>query len=235
MVHVRIVSLEPHSPGTCAATPAAPLTDRRTQIQLLKPSRLSRAIPTTQHNWSIRAGDGEPHWEAEQAVPALSLRGHRLSVLFLSASSCDRQVFFACGLKHLEASHEGSKVCVEEEALAAWQGRKEAEQPQGDPLRCPAACTALPGGSQLTGEGARGSGHAEGPVFPLCFSLLREHSIDGTGWAPTRTLKVRVGALVTVLPGGQGKQHSAGSGPGGRVERRQMWAWTGARTHWQLP
>lgn len=28
--------------------------------------------------------------------------------------------------------------------------------------------------------------------FCVCFSLLREHSIDGTGWAPTRTLKVRV-------------------------------------------
>ncbi|KAK2509926.1 hypothetical protein MC885_017605 [Smutsia gigantea] len=31
------------------------------------------------------------------------------------------------------------------------------------------------------------------PCSPLClcvcFSLLREHSIDGTGWAPTRTLK----------------------------------------------
>lgn len=26
--------------------------------------------------------------------------------------------------------------------------------------------------------------------FCVCFSLLREHSIDGTGWAPTRTLKV---------------------------------------------
>ncbi|MXQ97317.1 hypothetical protein E5288_WYG003272 [Bos mutus] len=25
--------------------------------------------------------------------------------------------------------------------------------------------------------------------FSVCFSLLREHSIDGTGWAPTRTLK----------------------------------------------
>uniref|UniRef100_A0A3B4CYF6 E2 NEDD8-conjugating enzyme n=1 Tax=Pygocentrus nattereri TaxID=42514 RepID=A0A3B4CYF6_PYGNA len=25
----------------------------------------------------------------------------------------------------------------------------------------------------------------------ICLSLLREHSIDGTGWAPTRTLKVR--------------------------------------------
>ena len=24
----------------------------------------------------------------------------------------------------------------------------------------------------------------------VSFSLLREHSIDGTGWAPTRTLKV---------------------------------------------
>uniref|UniRef100_A0A4W5PUB7 E2 NEDD8-conjugating enzyme n=1 Tax=Hucho hucho TaxID=62062 RepID=A0A4W5PUB7_9TELE len=24
----------------------------------------------------------------------------------------------------------------------------------------------------------------------ICLSLLREHSIDGTGWAPTRTLKV---------------------------------------------
>uniref|UniRef100_A0A8C3XLE3 E2 NEDD8-conjugating enzyme n=1 Tax=Chelydra serpentina TaxID=8475 RepID=A0A8C3XLE3_CHESE len=23
----------------------------------------------------------------------------------------------------------------------------------------------------------------------ICLSLLREHSIDGTGWAPTRTLK----------------------------------------------
>lgn len=27
------------------------------------------------------------------------------------------------------------------------------------------------------------------------FSLLREHSIDGTGWAPTRTLKVECSAL----------------------------------------
>ncbi|MBN3307916.1 UBE2F enzyme, partial [Amia calva] len=26
----------------------------------------------------------------------------------------------------------------------------------------------------------------------ICLSLLREHSIDGTGWAPTRTLKVSV-------------------------------------------
>uniref|UniRef100_A0A8C6LML8 E2 NEDD8-conjugating enzyme n=1 Tax=Nothobranchius furzeri TaxID=105023 RepID=A0A8C6LML8_NOTFU len=25
----------------------------------------------------------------------------------------------------------------------------------------------------------------------ICLSLLREHSIDGTGWAPTRTLKVK--------------------------------------------
>ncbi|XP_075685743.1 NEDD8-conjugating enzyme UBE2F isoform X2 [Rhinoderma darwinii] len=25
----------------------------------------------------------------------------------------------------------------------------------------------------------------------ICLSLLREHSIDGTGWAPTRTLKCR--------------------------------------------
>lgn len=30
----------------------------------------------------------------------------------------------------------------------------------------------------------------------LCFSLLREHSIDGTGWAPTRTLKVGCDAVV---------------------------------------
>uniref|UniRef100_A0A7N5JHE3 E2 NEDD8-conjugating enzyme n=1 Tax=Ailuropoda melanoleuca TaxID=9646 RepID=A0A7N5JHE3_AILME len=29
----------------------------------------------------------------------------------------------------------------------------------------------------------------------ICLSLLREHSIDGTGWAPTRTLKVECSAL----------------------------------------
>lgn len=37
------------------------------------------------------------------------------------------------------------------------------------------------------------------PCSPLCLcvcsSLLREHSIDGTGWAPTRTLKVECNAL----------------------------------------
>ncbi|XP_020930552.1 NEDD8-conjugating enzyme UBE2F isoform X3 [Sus scrofa] len=31
----------------------------------------------------------------------------------------------------------------------------------------------------------------------ICLSLLREHSIDGTGWAPTRTLKVECGAFAT--------------------------------------
>lgn len=31
----------------------------------------------------------------------------------------------------------------------------------------------------------------------VCCSLLREHSIDGTGWAPTRTLKVECGAFAT--------------------------------------
>ena len=35
----------------------------------------------------------------------------------------------------------------------------------------------------------------------LRFSLLREHSIDGTGWAPTRTLKVECSAL-DLGPGG---------------------------------
>ncbi|XP_064289648.1 NEDD8-conjugating enzyme UBE2F isoform X4 [Passer domesticus] len=33
----------------------------------------------------------------------------------------------------------------------------------------------------------------------ICLSLLREHSIDGTGWAPTRTLKQAVVAAVEQL------------------------------------
>ncbi|ERE85899.1 NEDD8-conjugating enzyme UBE2F-like isoform 1 [Cricetulus griseus] len=40
----------------------------------------------------------------------------------------------------------------------------------------------------------------------ICLSLLREHSIDGTGWAPTRTLKDVVwglNSLFTTLPLGQ--------------------------------
>ena len=38
--------------------------------------------------------------------------------------------------------------------------------------------------------------------FSVCFSLLREHSIDGTGWAPTRTLKVKCGLLPGASPSG---------------------------------
>lgn len=34
------------------------------------------------------------------------------------------------------------------------------------------------------------------PFFAFYFSLLREHSIDGTGWAPTRTLKVNASYFV---------------------------------------
>uniref|UniRef100_A0A8C9DFT2 Ubiquitin conjugating enzyme E2 F (putative) n=1 Tax=Prolemur simus TaxID=1328070 RepID=A0A8C9DFT2_PROSS len=30
----------------------------------------------------------------------------------------------------------------------------------------------------------------------ICLSLLREHSIDGTGWAPTRTLKILSGVYL---------------------------------------
>ncbi|XP_055494443.1 NEDD8-conjugating enzyme UBE2F isoform X2 [Leucoraja erinacea] len=33
----------------------------------------------------------------------------------------------------------------------------------------------------------------------ICLSLLREHSIDGTGWAPTRTLKVFFSLRTTVI------------------------------------
>uniref|UniRef100_A0A8C6D2F9 E2 NEDD8-conjugating enzyme n=1 Tax=Moschus moschiferus TaxID=68415 RepID=A0A8C6D2F9_MOSMO len=36
----------------------------------------------------------------------------------------------------------------------------------------------------------------------ICLSLLREHSIDGTGWAPTRTLKVKCGPLPGASPSG---------------------------------
>ena len=39
--------------------------------------------------------------------------------------------------------------------------------------------------------------------FSVCFSLLREHSIDGTGWAPTRTLKVKCGPLPGASPSGR--------------------------------
>uniref|UniRef100_A0A4W2EVQ3 Ubiquitin conjugating enzyme E2 F (putative) n=1 Tax=Bos indicus x Bos taurus TaxID=30522 RepID=A0A4W2EVQ3_BOBOX len=37
----------------------------------------------------------------------------------------------------------------------------------------------------------------------ICLSLLREHSIDGTGWAPTRTLKVKCGPLPGASPSGR--------------------------------
>ncbi len=33
-------------------------------------------------------------------------------------------------------------------------------------------------------------------LFVFTCSLLREHSIDGTGWAPTRTLKVNKIAFI---------------------------------------
>ena len=68
--------------------------------------------------------------------------------------------------------------------------------------------------------------------FSICFSLLREHSIDGTGWAPTRTLKVKCGPLPGANPSGRslpgGQQcahcpvHTAGRPPRSRCPQRLL-------------